>query len=68
LGCFGDQFLRGWELSGIPPATQRFDQLDTRGHLLHAQIHGRLLIAEHYIGASISLAGVILNPSLTLAA
>ena len=33
-------------LRNIPAATQRFDQLDTRRHLFHPEVHRRPLIAQ----------------------
>jgi hypothetical protein len=33
-------------MSNIPAATQRFDQLDARRHLLHPEVHRRPLIAQ----------------------
>ena len=33
-------------MRNIPAATQRFDQLDARRHLLHPEIHRRTLIAQ----------------------
>lgn len=38
--------MRRWNLRCIPTSAERFDQLNAGGHLLNAQVDGRLLIAE----------------------
>ena len=39
-------FLLRRDLGGIPSATQRFDQLNARHHLLHSKIDRRLLVSQ----------------------
>jgi hypothetical protein len=45
LGLASHLLLRG-NLGGIPSATQGFDQLNARHHLLHSEIHRRLLVGQ----------------------